>query len=105
MRGPKPKGEGPHNQTIDNRIDELKNQGMTHENGGSKTEETVSTDGGVKSSRRPDITMREGDGTLYRENVGRTYANGDPIKRGEYLRGDCKLDCVKGSNATKPISE
>lgn len=81
MRGPKPKGEGPHNQTIDNRIDELKNQGMTHENGGSKTEETVSTDGGVKSSRRPDITMREGDGTLYRENVGRTYANGDPIKR------------------------
>lgn len=80
-RGPKPKGEGPHNLTIDRRIRELKEQNMEHVAGGSMKEEFIRTPGGVKAARRPDITMRRPDGTLYRENVGRRAADGQPIKR------------------------
>lgn len=80
-RGPKPKGVGPHNLTIDRRIGELKAEGMEHIGGGSLTEEVVPTPGGCKSCRRPDITMRRPDGTIYRENVGRTRTSGEPATR------------------------
>ena len=54
---------------------------MTHRAGGKKPEETVRTPGGNKESRRPDITMEREDGSVYRENVGRTNKDGTPVKR------------------------
>ena len=80
-RGPKPWPEGPHNQTIQRRIKELEARGHTHKHGGPETEEVVPTPGGAKGSRRPDITTIDANGKVYRENVGRTYKNGKPIKR------------------------
>lgn len=50
--------------------------------GGSLKEEFIRTSGGAKSARRPDITMRRPDGALYRGNVGRFDANGNPVRRG-----------------------
>jgi len=80
-RGPKPKGTGPHNQAIERRIKELEAEDMVHVAGGSKTEEFIRTPGGKKLARRPDITMWRPDGSLYRENVGRTRADGSPFLR------------------------
>lgn len=56
--GPKPAGVGPHNLTIDSRIQELVRQGYEHLNGGTLKEEYLRTPGGVLGARRPDITMR-----------------------------------------------
>ncbi len=81
QRGPKPWPEGPHNQTIQRRISELEADGMTHTAGGSLPEEVIPTPGGCKTCRRPDITMTGPDGTMYRENVGRSLANGSPVPR------------------------
>jgi hypothetical protein len=80
-RGPKPWPDGPHNQKIAERIQELKGKGHQHLNGGPELEEVVRTPGGHKSSRRPDITMQRPDGTIHRENVGRTTRGGQPIPR------------------------
>lgn len=80
-RGPKPWPEGPHNQTIDRRIKELEAQGHTHTHGGPKKEEYIRIDGGDKQARRPDITTTDPNGKVYRENVGRTTADGRPVKR------------------------
>ena len=50
---------------------------MTHLNGGSLREEVIQIPpGGCKTCRRPDITMQRPDGSIYRENVGRTLADG-----------------------------
>lgn len=80
-RGPKPKPHGIHNETITRRIQELKDEGMVHRAGGDLPEEVIETPGGIKSARRPDLTMERPDGSLYRENVGNTCADGTPIKR------------------------
>jgi hypothetical protein len=84
-RGPKPWGQGPHNQTIAERINQLKEElgpEWEHVGGGDLKEEYIPTPGGAKSARRPDITFRNRiTGEYYRENVGKTYENGDPIKR------------------------
>jgi len=80
-RGPKPWPEGAHNQKIANRIDELETQGYQHLRGGFKREEVVNIRGGHKLVRRPDITMQRPDGSLYRENVGRTTSAGNPVPR------------------------
>lgn len=84
-RGPKPKHTGPHNETIDRRIEELKKKlgdDWEHVGGGSKTERTIDTPGGKKSARRPDITfLNKKTNEEYHENVGKTNANGDPIPR------------------------
>ena len=48
---------------------------------GSKKEEVVQIKDGWKSSRRPDITMRAPDGSIYRENIGRVNADGTPVAR------------------------
>ena len=79
--GPKLWPEGPHNQKISERIELLEGQGYQHIGGRNFKEEFIRTPGGVKSARRPDITMRAPDGTIYRENVGLTYADGTPISR------------------------
>nr|WP_245245759.1 RHS repeat-associated core domain-containing protein [Methylocaldum sp. RMAD-M] len=76
---PNPYGSrgGPaHTSTIERRIDELKGQGHEHLGGGKLPEEVIQTPGGCKSCRRPDITTRAPDGTIYRENVGRSTGRG-----------------------------
>jgi hypothetical protein len=80
-RGPKTDG-GPHNEKIEERVEELKREGKKHVAGGSKTEEVIRIPpGGNKTARRPDITMENPDGSIYRENVGKTKADGTPVKR------------------------
>ena len=79
--GPKLWPDGPHNATIRARIRELKKDGHVHLGGGSKTEEVIPTPGGCKSCRRPDITTRAPDGSVYRENVGRATSSGQPVRR------------------------
>lgn len=54
---------------------------MTHRAGGNLPEEVIPTPGGRKTCRRPDITMTRLDGSTYRENVGRTLADGSPVPR------------------------
>ena len=59
-RGPKPWPHGPHNQTIQRRIDELKIElgaDWEHTAGGPLTEEFIPTPFGKKNARRPDITF------------------------------------------------
>lgn len=80
-RGPKPWPTGSHNETIQRRIMELVSLGYEHISGGSLTEEYIRTPGGIKGARRPDITMRAPDGSIYRENVGRSTASGEPVAR------------------------
>ena len=80
-RGPKPWPDGAHNITIARRILELVLGGHEHINGGEKREEVVKTLDGSKGSRRPDITTIAPDGSRHRENVSRTKADGQPIKR------------------------
>jgi hypothetical protein len=99
-RGPKLWPEGPHNQTILRRINELKAQGYEHIAGGDLPEEVIPTPGGVKSARRPDITMRAPDGSIYRENVGRTLANGEPVPR----EVDAMNDLEKATGARPKFS-
>ena len=67
--GPKPWPTGGHNKKIQERIVELEGLGYEHVNGGDLPERVVRTPSGQKGSRRPDITMRAPDGTLYDENV------------------------------------
>ena len=54
-----------------------------HEAGGPLTEEVINIPlGGHRSQRRPDINFRNWiTGEYYRENVGRIYSNGQPIRR------------------------
>jgi hypothetical protein len=80
-RGPKPWPKGAHNEKIKARIEELKGQGHSHVAGGSRPEEVIKTLGGHKSKRRPDITTQRPDGSMHRENVGRTTRSGQPIPR------------------------
>lgn len=75
------RGGPAHTSTIERRIDELKRQGHEHLAGGKRKEELIPTPGGCKSCPRPDITTRSPDGTIYRENVGRSTRNGDPVAR------------------------
>jgi len=96
--GPKPRGEGPHNLTIARRILELLLEGHDHRNGGKKAEEVVRTPNGSKSSRRPDITTIDPDGSIHHENVGRTKTNGQPVKREVEALDD--LEKVDGKRPT-----
>lgn len=96
-RGPKEWPTGSHNQTIERRIGELKNQGHEHLAGGPLTEEVIPTPGGEKSARRPDITTRAPDGSIHRENVGRTRVDGQPVKREVEA-----LDDLQEATGTRP---
>jgi hypothetical protein len=97
-RGPKPWPDGPHNLTIARRILELVLGGHVLLNGGEEREEVVRTPDGSKGSRRPDITTRAPDGSRYRENVGRTKADGQPVKREVEALDD--LEKVDGKRPT-----
>ena len=70
-----------HRAAIERRIEDLKAGNHEHVAGGSKPEEVIPTPGGTNSSRRPDITTRAPDGSLYRENVGRSTQSGAPVSR------------------------
>ena len=85
-RGPKPKGEGPHNLMIEQRIRELSGElgpEWEHAGGGlARAEQVILTPGGHKQSRRTDITFENRvTGQMYHENVGRTRADGTPVTR------------------------
>ncbi|WP_152541374.1 RHS repeat-associated core domain-containing protein [Kallotenue papyrolyticum] len=84
-RGPKPKGTGPHNEKVEERIKDLKGElgkDWEHTHGGTKKEEYIETPGGTKNARRPDITYKnKKTGEVHRENVGKTYKDGRPVKR------------------------
>ncbi len=82
-RGPKPFGEGPHNQKIKEIADWVTDGDVVA--GGQRLglpEEVVPTPLGTKSARRPDITVRRPDGSRYGINVGRQERRtGLPVKR------------------------
>lgn len=98
-RGPVKWPDGPHNETIKRRIDDLKGQGYEHTHGGPLTEEVVRIPGGGhKTARRPDITMKAPDGTVYRENVGKSLRdNTTPISRERKA-----LDDLEKATGTRP---
>lgn len=84
--GPKPRHEGPHNETVDRRIGDLKKtlgDEWEHVGGGDKTEYTIETPEGLKGSRRMDITFRnKKTGELHHEQVGkREVTSEEPLKR------------------------
>ena len=95
--GPKLWPDGPHNATIKRRIGELERDGHIHIAGGSKTEEVILTPGGCKSCRRPDITTRAPDGSVYRENVGRATSSGNPVPRETNALND-----IQGATGQRP---
>jgi hypothetical protein len=97
---PNPHGSrgGPaHQEAVKRRIKELEAEGHEHLAGGSKLEEVIETRGGSKSSRRPDITTRAPDGSIYRENVGRSTAKGEPVARERRA-----LDDVEAKTGQRP---
>ncbi len=80
-RGPKPYGEGPHNQTIA-RVAGTVEDGDVIAGGQLLPERAIATPGGFKGSRRPDILVQRSDGSQYGINVGRqSPRTGAPIKR------------------------
>ncbi|WP_322037798.1 RHS repeat-associated core domain-containing protein, partial [Burkholderia cepacia] len=81
-RGPKPKGEGPHNAAIDAWGQEVQaNGGRVISGGGVSNEVLIRTPGGHKEGRRTDITYEDKDGRLIHGQVGRTKADGTPVTR------------------------
>ena len=54
-------------------------QGYRHTGGGIEREEIVEIPGG--GIRRPDITMIDPQGRIYRENIGDVTLGGNPIAR------------------------
>ncbi|RKH66914.1 RHS repeat protein [Corallococcus interemptor] len=100
-RGPKPWPYGPHNQTIQRRIDELKKDlgpDWEHVGGGELTEVSYDTPGGEKSFRRMDITFKNRlTGEVYNENVGRQTSTGLPMPREQDA-----LDDMEGTTGVRP---
>ncbi len=86
-RGPKPKNNagrgGPHNNTIMDRIAELKKKGWEHVAGGTKKETVIKTPNSAtgRACRRIDITMKKRNGQLHYEQVGLETPGGDPVPR------------------------
>jgi len=81
-RGPKTDPSAPHNATIRAEADRLESEGSTIlAGGGRERERLIPTPGGEKSGRRPDILYRDADGQVRGTNVGRTNADGSPVKR------------------------
>jgi RHS repeat-associated protein/uncharacterized repeat protein (TIGR02543 family) len=91
------RGGQAHRDTIERRIEELKDQGHEHLNGGKLPEEIIRTPGGNKTYRRPDITTEAPDGSVYRENVGRSNANGSEVARERRA-----LDDIEGATGQRP---
>jgi hypothetical protein len=81
-RGPKTDPAAPHNAAIRREAAKLKAQGnRILKGGGEGKEEVVEIRGGIKTFRRPDITYRTPTGEIRGRNVGRTNADGTPVKR------------------------
>lgn len=51
-------------------------------------ERLIPTPGGNKSGRRPDVLYKDCNGNLCGVNVGKTKANGSPIKREQQALND-----------------
>jgi len=56
--------------------------------GGRLPEQLVRTPGGNKSGRRPDVLYQDCNGNLCGVNVGKTKADGSPIKREQQALDD-----------------
>jgi hypothetical protein len=97
-RGPKPWPEGAHNETIERRIAELEAEGHVLIAGGPLKEEVIDIENGHKTARRPDIKTIAPDGTIHRENVGRTNASGEPVRREREA-----LDDIEQATGTRPV--
>ena len=83
-RGPKTDPLAPHNAKIKEVADKLEAEGNTViAAGGARPEgeQSVSTKGGLKERRRPDIIYVTPDGQVRGVNVGETKADGTPVKR------------------------
>src|SRR5262249_47462507 len=82
QRGPKTDPNAPHNAKIREEAAQLKAEGNTIVGGGGEErEKLMPTPGGTKEGRRPDILYRTPRGELRGRNVGRTNANGTPVRR------------------------
>ncbi len=102
-RGPKPWPYGPHNRTIQRRINELKKKlgpDWEHVGGGPYVEITIEIDApnANKGSRRMDIAFKNvKTGEFYYENVGKIKPNGQPVDREESA-----LDDVEAQRGVRP---
>lgn len=81
-RGPKTDPAAPHNAKIRAEAEALEGSGnKIVAGGGKRKEQLIETRGGHKTGRRPDILYETPDGSLRGRNVGRTRADGSPVKR------------------------
>jgi uncharacterized protein RhaS with RHS repeats len=83
-RGPKTGLNGPHNQKIKDVADKLEASGNRVVAGGkrlNRPEAVIPTPGGYKQARRPDVLYQTPGGNRQGVNVGKTRANGTPVKR------------------------
>lgn len=81
-RGPKTDPNAPHNKKIREVGDRVEAEGGTVIAGGGRLPETLTkTPGGNKTGRRPDVLYRDPNGCVRGCNVGKTKADGSPIKR------------------------
>lgn len=112
-RGPKPKGQGKHNEVIEDWGKELQAGGSTIiAGGGVEREKVVPTPGGNKDTRRPDVIWEDPQGQLHYGNVGKTTADGKtPVPREQKAKADLEstgtptefraYDCPKKPKAPK----
>jgi RHS repeat-associated protein len=76
------RGSPEHQAMVNQRIQELESRGYQLRGGGPMREEYIRIpEGGHLGARRPDITMIDPEGNIYRENIGRVNANGEPVAR------------------------
>ncbi|WP_426194211.1 RHS repeat-associated core domain-containing protein [Massilia sp. DWR3-1-1] len=81
-RGPKTDPTAPHNAKIRELGDKVEAEGgEVLAGGGRKPEVLVPTPGGIKGGRRPDMISRDANGNVSATQVGRTKADGTPVKR------------------------
>lgn len=90
-RGPKPKSQGgPHNEKIEEVGGKLGEGETLVGGGGRKPEVLIPTPGGNKTGRRPDMLVERPDGSKRGTNVGKTKADGTPIKREQEALDDLR---------------
>ncbi|KZN66402.1 RHS repeat-associated core domain-containing protein [Pseudoalteromonas luteoviolacea] len=88
-RGPKTDPNAPHNKKIREVGDQIEAEGGTVIAGGGRLKERlIPTPGGHKSGRRPDVLYKDCNGNLCGVNVGKTKADGSPIKREQQALDD-----------------
>ena len=93
------RGSPAHREKIQERIEELEEEGLEHVGGGSLPEQRIRTENGEKSYRRPDISMRDPEtGEPYYENVGRQTQSGEPEARERRA-----LDDIEEATGIRPV--